>query len=193
MVSVNSTMLPLGTAAPAFSLPDPAGRVHDLDAIAADAPALVVMFLSNHCPYVQHLSRELGLVTQSLAAKGAAIVGIMSNDIDKYPDDSPEHMATHARVHGWDFPYLYDETQEVAAAYRAACTPDLYVFDADRRLVYRGQFDGSRPKNDVPVTGADLRAAVNAVLSGRPPTDDQFPSMGCNIKWRPGHEPAYFS
>ncbi len=192
MVSVNSTMLPLGTIAPGFSLPDPTGRLHDLDDVARDAPALVVMFLSNHCPYVQHLSRELGLVTQRLHAKGAAIVGIMSNDVESYPDDSPANMAVHARTHGWDFPYLFDETQEVALAYRAACTPDLFVFDAERRLAYRGQFDGSRPKNDVPVTGADLLAAVKAVLAGSAPTDDQFPSMGCNIKWRPGNEPPYF-
>jgi peroxiredoxin len=192
MVSVNSTMLPLGTVAPGFTLPDPSGKPHALDDIAAGAPALVVMFLSNHCPYVQHLSRELGLITQRLAAKGVAVVGIMSNDVTKYPDDAPANMASHARAHGWDFPYLYDQTQEVALAYRAACTPDLFVFDRDRRLVYRGQFDGSRPKNDVPVTGRDLLAAVKAVLAGEAPSDDQFPSMGCNIKWKPGNEPEYF-
>jgi peroxiredoxin len=192
MVSVNSTMLPLGTTAPHFALPDPSGVVHDLDDLAAGAPALVVMFLSNHCPYVQHLSRELGLITQRLAARGVAIVGIMSNDVEAYPDDAPPAMAVHARTHGWDFPYLYDATQQVALAYRAACTPDLYVFDGDRRLAYRGQFDGSRPKNDVPVTGTDLLAAVAAVLDGRSPDPDQWPSMGCNVKWKPGNEPDWF-
>jgi peroxiredoxin len=177
-------MLPLGTEAPDFALPDPQGTVHTLDSVAAEAPALVVMFLSNHCPYVKHIGRELGLVTQRFLAKGVAVVGIMANDIENYPDDAPPLMATTARGYGWDFPYLYDESQDVARAYHAACTPDLFVFDRDRRLAYRGQFDASRPSNDVPVTGADLKSAVDALLAGGSPTDDQVPSMGCNIKWR---------
>lgn len=184
MVATPSVMLPLGTPAPDFALPDPSGTVHTLDEVAGDAPALVVLFLSNHCPYVKHIGRELGLVAQKLAAKGVAVVGIMANDVEAYPDDAPPLMATTARSYGWDFPYLYDESQEVAAAYRAACTPDLFVFDGERRLAYRGQFDGARPSNDVAVTGADLRAAVDALLAGGRPTDDQIPSLGCNIKWR---------
>ena len=193
MVAVNSTMLPLGTVAPAFSLPDPSGAVHSL-ADAHGAPATVVMFLSNHCPYVQHLGREVGLLTQRWRSRGVAVFGIMSNDTDAYPDDAPDKMAVAARGWGWDFPYLVDtEDHAVAKAYRAACTPDFYVFDAGLRLAYRGQFDGSRPGNDVPVTGADLRAAVDAVLAGTPVDDDQWPSMGCNIKWRPGQSPDYFA
>jgi len=184
MVATPSTMLPLGTPAPPFALPDPSGAVHSLDDLAADAPALVVMFLSNHCPYVKHIGRELGLVTQRMLARGVAVVGVMSNDVEAYPDDAPPLMATTARSYGWDFPYLYDETQDVARAYSAACTPDFFVFGAGRRLAYRGQFDGARPSNDVAVTGADLKAAVDALLAGGAPTDDQFPSLGCNIKWR---------
>jgi peroxiredoxin len=190
MAAVNSTMLPLGTPAPDYVLADPSGRVHAL-ADSADAPALVVMFLCNHCPYVKHLGRELALVTQRLLAKGVAVVGISSNDVSAYPDDAPEHMATTARAYGFDFPYLYDESQDVAKAYRAACTPDFYVFDEDRQLVYRGQFDSSRPGNDQPVTGADLTAAVEAVLAGRPVPEPQRPSIGCSIKWKPGGQPDY--
>lgn len=188
MVATPSTMLPLGTEAPAFELPDPSGALHTLDAIAGSAPATVVMFLSNHCPYVRHIGRELGLVTQRLMAKGVAVVGIMSNDVEAYPDDAPPKMAETARAFGWDFPYLYDESQDVARAYHAACTPDLFVFDAARALAYRGQFDGARPSNDVAVTGSDLRAAVDALLDGRRPSDDQAPSLGCNIKWKPDAE-----
>jgi len=192
MVAVNSTMLPLGTVAPDFSLPDPTGAVHSL-ADAAGAPATVVMFLSNHCPYVRHLGREVGLLTQRWRSRGVAVFGVMSNDTDAYPDDAPDKMAEAARGWGWDFPYLVDTADHATAkAYRAACTPDFYVFDADRRLVYRGQFDGSRPGNDVPVTGADLKAAVESVLAGTAVDNDQWPSMGCNIKWRPGQAPDYF-
>jgi peroxiredoxin len=192
MVAVNSTMLPLGTAAPPFDLPDPrgGGRV-TLDDFRG-APALLVIFLSNHCPYVKHIARELGLLTNRWMAAGVAVVGINSNDVDAYPDDSPEQMVVFARQVGWDFPYLFDEDQTVAKAYRAACTPDFFLFDADRKLVYRGQFDDSRPGNDRPVTGADLRAAVEAVLAGREVPGEQHPSMGCNIKWKPGNEPPYF-
>jgi hypothetical protein len=153
---------------------------------------LVVMFICNHCPYVKHIRRELALVTQDLAGRGVAIVGIQSNDAASYPDDAPDKMAEEARTVGYMFPYLYDEGQDVAKAYRAACTPDFFVFDADRRLAYRGQFDDSRPSSGTPVTGADLRAAVDAVLTGEPVPDPQLPSMGCNIKWKPGNEPDHF-
>ena len=191
MARVTSTMLELGTPASPFDLPDAHGNLHTL-ADGHDAPALVVTFICNHCPFVLHIGRELGIVTQRMMAKGVAVVGINANDTDAYPDDAAEHMAPTARRFGWDFPYLLDTDQSVAHAYRAACTPDFFVFDGQRRLVYRGQFDGSRPGNDVPVTGADLHRAVNAVLSGEPVASDQHPSMGCNIKWRPGNEPDWF-
>jgi peroxiredoxin len=191
MVRTNSQMVPLGTEAPDFALPDPDGRVWARDDFAA-APVLVVMFICNHCPYVKHIRRELALVTQDLAGRGVAIVGIQSNDAASYPDDAPDKMAEEARTVGYTFPYLYDEGQDVAKAYRAACTPDFFVFDADRRLAYRGQFDDSRPSSGTPVTGADLRAAVDAVLTGEPVPDPQLPSMGCNIKWKPGNEPDQF-
>jgi peroxiredoxin len=192
MVATPSTMLPLGTPAPDFRLPDPAGRLHALVDFA-DADVLVVMFLSNHCPYVQHIRSALARVVAEYQAKGVGAAGIMSNDIVNYPDDAPERMAGEVRRVGYTFPYLYDETQEVAQAYRAACTPDFFVFDRDRKLVYRGQFDGSRPSNDVPVTGRDLRAALDATLSGKAVQEPQHPSMGCNIKWRAGNEPGYFT
>lgn len=192
MVATPSTMLPLGTPAPDFRLPDPAGRLHAL-ADLAGAPVLVVMFLSNHCPYVQHVRAVLAGVIAEYQAKGVEVVGIMSNDIINYPDDAPERMADEVRLAGYTFPYLYDETQEVAKAYRAACTPDFFVFDRDRKLVYRGQFDGSRPSNDVPVTGRDLRAALDAALAGKTVPEPQHASMGCNIKWRAGTEPGYFT
>ena len=192
MVATPSTMLPLGTPAPDFRLPDPAGRLHALVDFA-DADVIVVMFLSNHCPYVQHIRSALAGVIAEYQAKGVGAAGIMSNDIVNYPDDAPERMADEVRRVGYTFPYLYDETQEVAQAYRAACTPDFFVFDRERKLVYRGQFDGSRPSNDVPVTGRDLRAALDAALSGKPAPEPQHPSMGCNIKWRAGNEPGYFT
>jgi peroxiredoxin len=192
MVAVHSTMLPLGTRAPDFSLPDGTGRVWTLEQIADGAPALVVSFLSNHCPYVRRIATGLGRAAADLAAQGVAVVGIMSNDVVAYPDDAPSHMVERAAEWGWTFPYLYDETQEVARAYRAACTPDTYVFDGDRRLAYRGQLDAARPSNDVDVTAADLRAAVAAILAGEHPSPDQVPSMGCNIKWKPGSEPDWF-
>ncbi len=191
MVSVNSTMLPLGTPAPDFALPDPAGEMHRL-ADFADAPALVIAFICNHCPYVKHIAGPLATVTTHLAQQGAAVVAVSANDADAYPDDAPDEMADEAAEHGWEFPYLHDESQQVAQAYRAACTPDFFVFDGDQRLVYRGQFDSSRPTNDTPATGRDLTAAVEAVLAGRAPSDEQFPSIGCNIKWKPGNEPDYF-
>jgi peroxiredoxin len=190
-MAVTSTMLPLGTRAPDFALAEPNGRLHRLVDFA-DAPALVVAFLCHHCPYVAHIRRELALVASALQQQGAAVIGISSNDVEAYPQDGPDGMAEEARAAGYTFPYLYDETQEVAKAYRAACTPDFYVFDGDRRLVYRGQFDEGRPGSDAPVTGADLRAAVSAALAGRAPAADQRPSMGCSIKWKPGNEPDYF-
>lgn len=192
MVAVNSTMLALGTQAPSFSLPDPSGTEHSLDELAAGAPAVLVMFLSNHCPYVKHIADTLARRTSEWIDRGVAVVGIMSNDVDAYPDDHPDRMADEVRARGYRFPYLVDASQEVARAYRAACTPDFFLFDRDRRLVYRGQFDDARPKNDVPVTGDDLAAAVEAVLAGEPAPETQHPSMGCNIKWRPGNEPEYF-
>ena len=189
-MAVTSTMLPLGTRAPDFRLPDPSGRVWARDDFAG-APALLVMFLCNHCPYVRHIRDALASATREFQERGVAVVGINSNDIAAYPDDAPERMEEEARAVGYEFPYLFDETQEVASAYRAACTPDFFVFDGGRRLVYRGQFDDSRPANRRNVTGADLRAAIDAVLTGRAVTLEQQPSMGCNIKWKPGREPDW--
>jgi peroxiredoxin len=191
MVSVNSTMLDLGTRAPAFALPDPHGRITRLDDLAG-APGLLVAFLCNHCPYVKHIGASLGTLTKEWADHGLAVVGINSNDVDAHPDDAPPRMIETAQQYGWTFPYLFDADQIVARAYRAACTPDFFLFDADQRLFYRGQFDDSRPRNDEPVTGRDLAAAVDAVLAGSSPPSDQWPSMGCNIKWKPGNEPDYF-
>ncbi len=191
MTRTPSTMLALGTSAPDFSLSDPEGEVHSLADLAA-APALVVAFLSNHCPYVRHVADRLGELAGACQERGVGFVGIQSNDVEAYPDDRPGMMVKMAELHNWTFPYLYDESQEVAKAYRAACTPDFFVFDADRKLVYRGQMDGARPHNDVPVTGEDLLAAVETVLTGGSPSDDQRPSLGCNIKWKPGNAPEYF-
>jgi len=192
MVKTASTMLALGTQAPDFSLPDVDGRIVSL-ADFRDAPALLVIFLCNHCPYVKHVAPELARLARDYQARGVAVVGINSNDTDAYPDDAPERMVEEARQRGYIFPYLYDATQAVAHAYRAACTPDFYVFDQQRRLVYRGQMDDSRPRSDVPVTGRDLRAALDAVLAGQSVPEPQRPSLGCNIKWKPGREPDYFS
>lgn len=191
MVATQSTMLPLGTEAPDFELADPSGTVYARDDFA-DAPVLVVAFVCNHCPYVKHIRERWAEVAAQLQARGVAVVAINSNDPDAYPDDSPAAMTEEARRFGYTFPYLVDETQGVAKAYRAACTPDFYVFDRDRRLAYRGQFDDSRPRDENPVTGADLVAAADAVLAGRDVPQPHHPSMGCNIKWRPGNEPDYF-
>ena len=182
-------MLPLGTAAPDFTLPEPAtGRSVSLGDFAG-APALVVAFICNHCPYVKHIRAELSRFGRDCQAQGAAMVAISANDATTHPEDSPARMATEARAAGYSFPYLYDESQAVARAYQAACTPDFFLFDAQRRLVYRGQFDDSRPGNGAPVTGRDVRAALAAVLAGRPVSADQKPSLGCNIKWKPGRAP----
>ena len=184
-------MLPLGTKAPDFRLPDPGGKVVAL-ADFESAPALLVIFMCNHCPYVKHVRDGLAKLARDYRPRGVAVVGINSNDVANYPGDSPAKMAAEAASAGYIFPYLYDETQAVAKAYRAACTPDLYLFDKDQRLVYRGQFDDSRPGNGVPVTGKDLRAALEAVLAGKAVAPVQKPSIGCNIKWKPGNEPEYF-
>ena len=191
MVRTPSTMLPLGTEAPDFSLVNVDGRTVSLSDFE-DAPALLVIFMCNHCPFVKHLADPLAHFTAEYMDKGVAVVGINSNDAANYPADSPEQMVREAEERGYRFPYLYDETQEVATAYRAACTPDFFVFDKDKKLVYRGQFDDSRPDNGKPITGADLRAALDAVLAGKEPRDQQRPSIGCNIKWKPGNEPDYF-
>ena len=190
MVATASTMSPLGTIAPDFSLPDTNGKTVSL-ADFKDASALLMVFMCNHCPFVKHIRTGLADLAREYQGRGVAIVGINANDIAKYPDDSPQKMAEEAAAAGYTFPYLFDETQEVAKAYQAACTPDFFVFDGDQRLVYRGQMDDSRPDSGIPVTGKDLRAALDAVLAGQPAPENQKPSMGCNIKWKPGDEPAY--
>jgi len=191
MVKTPSTMLPLGTAAPDFSLTNVDGNVVSLTDYA-EAPALLIIFMCNHCPYVIHVADYLAVLAREYQTRGVAIVGISSNDVANYPADSPEQMVRESEERGYTFAYLYDEAQEVAKAYRAACTPDFFVFDKDRLLVYRGQLDDSRPKTDIPITGRDLRAALDAVLAGTPVAEDQTPSLGCNIKWIEGAEPDYF-
>lgn len=192
MVLTPSTMLPLGTSAPSFALPDVAtGKTVRLADLAAKK-VLVVMFLCSHCPYVKHVREGLARFSADYAGKDVALVGISANDVESHPGDAPEKLAEDARAAGYRFPYLHDATQAVAKAYTAACTPDFFVFDAERALVYRGQFDASRPGNAVPVTGNDVRTAVDAVLAGRAVPSDQKPSLGCNIKWRRGNEPDYF-
>ncbi len=190
-MAVSSTMLPLGTKAPPFRLPEPAtGRMVARDDFGR-APALLVIFLCNHCPYVKYVRTEIVRAVAEYQKRGLAAVGISSNDVGSHPQDGPEMMAREAAGAGFTFPYLYDETQEVARAYRAACTPDFFLFDAHRALVYRGQLDDSRPGNGLQPTGADLRRALDAVLGGLPVAVDQKPSRGCGIKWKPGNEPDY--
>lgn len=192
MVLTPSTMLPLGTQAPDFALLEPAtGRTVRL-ADFASKKALVVMFVCNHCPFVKHVAEGLARLGRDYEARDVAVVAISANDPKTHPEDAPEKLAEEAKRRGYRFPYLFDATQEVAKAYTAACTPDFFVFDADRRLAYRGQLDASRPGNDVPVTGKDLRAAVDALLAGKPVNAEQRASIGCNIKWRAGNEPEYF-
>ena len=184
MALTESNMLPLGTKAPDFTLPDTiSGKMVDLKSVQSDF-ATVVMFLCNHCPYVIHVNRALVLLANEYIGRGVSFVAISSNDVENYPADSPSKMTIHAKVHGYPFPYLYDETQEVAKAYDAACTPDFYVFDKDLKLAYRGQIDRSRPNSGIAVTGEDLRAALDAVLVNRPVAAVQRPSVGCNIKWK---------
>ncbi len=191
MVAVPSTMLALGTKAPDFELPDVVtGRtvaLRDFD----DKAGLLVMFICRHCPYVTHVRAELARLGRDFADGALGIVAISANDPSAYPEDAPESLAEEAREVGYVFPYLFDETQEVAKAFTAACTPDFFLFDADRALVYRGQLDASRPSNGLPVTGQDLRAAIDAVLSGTPVAEEQRASIGCSIKWRSGNEPAF--
>lgn len=179
----SSTMLPLGTALPDFTLPAPDGSLHGTGDVA-DAPGLLVAFVCNHCPYVQHVAPAFGGLARKWTADGLAVLAVNSNDVEAYPDDAPDKMVGFAASHRWDFPYLVDESQDVAHAYHAACTPDFFLFDGDRQLVYRGRLDASRPNSGVPVTGDELGAAVEAVLTGKPVSGDQFPSIGCSIKWR---------
>ncbi len=188
MAETRSTMMPLDTPAPDFQLPDTEGRsvsLHDFD----EAKGLLVAFICNHCPFVRHIQHELARFADEFQPKGLAVVAINSNDAVAHPDDSPEAMAEERRRVGYNFPYLFDETQAVAKAYGAACTPDFFLFDRDRRLVYRGRFDSSSPGRAEPVTGADLRAAAKAMLAGDEISAEQYPSLGCNIKWKPGNEP----
>jgi len=193
MAATPSTMLPLGTELPAFSLRDAVYGRRVTPADDRGSAAVVVMFLCNHCPFVKHVLKEIGRLTREYQPKGVAFVAINSNDVAAYPDDSPEHMQELAEAEDWVFPFLYDGTQEVAKAFRAACTPDFFVFDEERTLVYRGQLDDSRPGNEVPVTGRDLRAALDALIVGKSVPAEQRPSVGCNIKWMPGNEPDYFA
>jgi peroxiredoxin len=190
MAETPSTMLDLGTALPSFSLPDLDGKtVTDRD--FANAPALVVAFICPHCPYVKHVRQAFAQLAKEYQERGVAIVAINSNDAQAFPDDDPAGMRREASAADYTFPYLYDEDQAVAKAFRAACTPDFFVFDRDHRLVYRGQFDASRPKSTTAVTGADLRSALDAVVAGRAPAAEQRPSVGCNIKWKPQNAPSY--
>ena len=182
-MATTSPATPLGTAAPSFRLPDPAGRTYSLADVAAGARGVVVVFACNHCPYVKHVAPRLGLLAEEWAALGVATVAVNSNDAVSHPDDSPARMAEQGPAWGWTFPYLVDETQEVARAYGAVCTPDPFVYDADLRLVYRGQFDSTRPGGPE-ATGADLDAAVRAVVAGEAPVVEQHPAVGCSIKWR---------
>ncbi len=191
MAETPSTMAPLGSPAPDFALPNVDGRTVRRDDVAGGR-ALLVMFLCNHCPFVKHLRDGIAAFGRDYADRPLGIAAISANDVEAYPADGPEKMAEEAKAAGYRFPYLYDATQEVTKAYRAACTPDFFLYDADGRLAYRGQFDASRPGNDLPVTGADLRAAVDAVLAGEAPAAAQTASIGCNIKWKPGNEPDYF-
>jgi peroxiredoxin len=191
MPEVPSTMLDLGTTLPSFSLPDLNGRTVS-DADFKDSRALLVAFICKHCPFVKHIRTEFARFAKEYEAKGLKVVAIASNDVKEFPEDGPEGMKQEAAEAGYTFPYLFDGKQQVAQAFRAACTPDFFLFDGSRRLAYRGQFDGSRPKSDVPVTGSDLRAAADAVLAGKPAPATQRPSMGCNIKWSPGNAPEYF-
>lgn len=192
MVKTASTMLPLGTKAPTFSLPNIDGKLVSLHDFKS-TKGLVVIFMCNHCPFVKHLRAGLAQFGRDCQAKGVDIVGISSNDVSVHPDDNPEMMIKEHRAAGYTFPYLYDGTQKVATAYKAACTPDFYLFDQNHALVYRGQFDASRPSNGKPVTGSDLRNAVDQLLAGKGPLLEQRPSIGCNIKWIAGQEPSYFT
>lgn len=191
MVRTPSTMLPLGRPAPAFSLPDTDGRLWCLEDLAT-GPGLLIMAICNHCPYVKHVNAGLGEMARDFRDLGLAMAAIMPNDAESHPDDGVEHLRRQKAEFGFPFPYLIDADQGVAKACRAACTPDFFLFDGERRLYYRGQMDDSRPDSGIPVTGADLRAAVAALLAGKPAPEIQKPSLGCNIKWKKGNEPDYF-
>ena len=192
MASVNSTMLALGTKAPDFSLQDTrTGKMVTLRDYQSHR-GLLVIFICNHCPYVKLIKEELVRYAEDYITKGVAVVAISSNDAEGYPQDGPEKMKADAENYGYPFPYLYDDTQEIAKSYKAACTPDLFLFDEHHELYYRGQFDRSRPKNDIDPNGEDLRTATDHLLDGKPSPEKQIPSIGCNIKWKKGNEPSYF-
>ncbi len=192
MVMTESTMLELGTAAPAFSLKDVVSGEMISGRSFSDTQGLLVMFICVHCPFVKHVEQALAKIGQDYKDQGLGIVAISANSVKTHPQDAPEHMKTQAQAQGFNFPYCYDDSQAVAKAYTAACTPDFFLFDGDQKLVYRGQLDDSRPGNGKPVTGKDLRAAIDTVLAGQAVPAEQAPSIGCNIKWTPGNEPAYF-
>jgi peroxiredoxin len=192
MVKTASTMLPLGTPAPDFSLRNVDGQMVSLSDFQG-RPALLVIFMCNHCPFVKHIAEQLAQLGREYQGAGAGMVAISSNEIANHPEDSPEQMIHEVEQRGYSFPYLYDEDQDIAIAYQAACTPDFYVFDGDQKLAYRGQLDSSRPDSGIPVTGQDLRAALDAVLAGEPVAEHQVASIGCNIKWKEGAEPQYFN
>ena len=191
MVNTASQMIDLGTPLPTFSLPDVLGGMHS-PAASADSKGTLVVFMCNHCPFVKYIREELAKLGRDCASLGVAMYGINANDFAQYPDDSPARMKEESILSGYVFPYLLDEDQSVAKLFRAACTPDFFLYDAAGKLTYRGQLDGSRPGNDVVVTGEDLRAAIAAMLEGKPASEDAKPSIGCNIKWKPGNEPAWF-
>lgn len=192
MAAVPSTMLELGTRAPDFSINDTvSGQNRTLASVRGDKATLIA-FICNHCPYVKQLKEELARVGRDYQEQGLGMAAISSNDVEQYPEDGPEAMREDALRLQYPFPYLWDEDQVVAKAYRAACTPDFFLFDGDLKLAYRGQFDGSRPGNDAPVTGGDLRSAIEALLDGKSVSTEQIPSIGCNIKWKPGGEPDYY-
>ncbi len=190
MVMTASTMIPLGTTAPYFNLPDTNGNLVSIDDFK-DANAFLVVFMCNHCPFVKHILKDFIELVKEYQKKGVAIIGINSNDVESFPEDSPALMKKAADAMGFTFPYLYDESQEVALAYHAACTPDFFLFNKQKSLVYRGQMDDSRPGNIIPITGADLRAAIDAALEGKHISPQQKPSMGCNIKWKAHNAPKY--
>lgn len=192
MAAVESTMVSLGSKAPSFKLESVTGGVVELEKYTAKSKGTVILFICNHCPYVKHLNTKLVELANKYIQKGIAIIAISSNDVEKYPADSPENMKLVVEDEKYPFPYLYDETQEIAKAYEAACTPDIYLYDDSLHLVYRGQFDSSRPGNGEAVTGDDLKLAIDMLLEGKSPLENQIPSIGCNIKWKPGNEPQYF-
>ena len=192
MVKVNSTMLPLGTQAPSFSLYDPEGNLFTLDH-SSKSNAFLVMFICNHCPFVHHIRKELARLANDYIKRDVSIIAINSNDYETHPGDSPEKMKDEIMEWGYNFPYLVDEDQSVAIAYQASCTPDFFLFDSQQQPVYRGQLDGGRPSNDIPVNGRDIRAALDTLLAGDDVSEEQVPSVGCNIKWKPNNSPEWFN